>query len=1487
LPENDCYISMKRYVIYIVLLCLYVAGHAQQNCYFTHYAADNGLSQNTIMSIIQDRRGIMWFASWDGLNKFDGYTFKIYKSDPVTGVGISHNRINSIDEDKYGFLWLMSYDDKVHRFDPSTETFLHVPDTGEGENINITSVKVLPNGTVWLLSDNDGAVRVLTDGVSHDISVVCYGKTSAFVPAHTVNGVFCDSLGDEWILGNNGLGLIKHGSNNTESFFAEKEKKQAHYQKFNTACETAGGLYFGSGKGRVWRYFRQDDRFELLQTPSASDIVALVAISPDELFIATATDGFFIYNTADKVFTHHSPKQYKGYFDIPVKSVYMDKSSNIWFSQETPGKVLHYNIYSKVLKQESLYTEPAGANRGLPAFHIHEDVNGYTWVHPYGGGFSYYDHNQNRLVPFFNDPTSNDWRFSNKIHSAYSDRQGNLWMCTHSKGIEKISFYSSPFMLKTLAEMSNHESLANEVRALYEDSDSNLWVGLKDGYIRMYDKNNVDRGFLTREGRIAKQGTPAEGVFYTITEDSEHNMWFGAKGEGLLCAVKRGDRYELTRYKHDPDDIYSLSDNNIYSIHQDKNGRIWVATFGQGINYIEKTGNGAVRFINCRNNLKNYPVNRCYRTRFITSDDYGRIWVGTTVGVLTFNADFDNPSNIVFEHYTHQEDDPASLSNSDVIWITVTKQKEIYFATFGGGLDKYIPATDNNPPHFKSYSKENGLSSNILLSILEDDSSNLWICSENGISQFSITGEDFENYDRKNLNLHTRFNEAAAVKRYNGKYLFGASDGILYFKPDSVGKNNYIPPIILTRLQIKGKNIIPGVDNVIDEIIDDVPELTLSHRENIFSLQYAALDLVNPENIKYACMLEGFEDNWQYVEDRRVATYTNLAKGKYVFKVKSTNSDGVWVENTRTLPITVLPSFWETPFAYCIYVFVILLVIFVTVYILFTIFRLKHKVSVEQQISDVKLRFFTDISHELRTPLTLINGPVEHILEKNDLPADIREQLSTVKRNSDRMLNLVNQILDFRKIQNKRMKLRISYIDAVARIRKTMQYFELLAKENNIDFVFETERESLMLWVDEDKFDKILFNLISNAFKYTKPGKMIRVFLNDEEKTCIVGVQDQGIGIAENKRDSIFIRFENIADKNVFDLNSTGIGLSLVKELADMHKATISLDSKIGEGSVFKVEFLKGRAHYDRNTEFLVSDFDAAAGTLSDSGERQDFGDSLDADDIPENDAADKKQLMLLIEDNAELRGFMRTLFEPTFSVIEAADGEEGLTKSLQLIPDVIISDIMMPGINGLELTKYLRANFITSHVPVVLLTAKSTLDDRLEGLEYGADDYITKPFSSKYLKAKIENLLARRRKLQESFHANLMDNTSDKAAEPADSAETVSPNDRKFLDKLLALMEKNMDNGDLMVEELARELAMSRSVFFKKLKALTGLAPIEFIREIRIKRAAELILENEFNLTEISEMVGINDSRYFSKCFKAIFKMTPTEYKEQNLHKK
>ena len=1450
--------------------------HAQLHCTFTHYSLENGLSQNSVMDMVQDHEGLLWIATWDGVNRFDGYDFKVYKARPNNTVGWNSNRVDHVGVDKYGYVWCITYDNQAFRFNKQLETF-EDPFAGdtEEESMAFTDMKMLDNGTVWLLTDDNGGVRVTFDEQTGKTSYKAYLTAGGGRRGTAIHAVFLDSRQQEWLLTDNGLLRIDAASGNDFRYFADIATSKSTGEPFFCALEREDRLFFGSSEGRIWEYPQVGGMFEQHQLQWHDNVIALLSLSGGVEAAVTASSGVVTGSLVRHRFDYHPISTRLDLRQYPIRSVYKDSQDEIWMAVDKEGTVLHFNPQTQVTKTEQVAVEIEPAARSNPDFMVCEDVSGNLWVHPLGGGLSLFDREAGRLVPFHDEIGSSEWRFSNKLHSIMSDRQGNLWLGTHSKGLEKVTFFKNPFQLMQPLDC-HYDTSVNQVRSICEDNAHRLWVGTRDGKINVYTSGWQWLGHLTTDGRIAKNGTPIVGVAYRILQDSRGDMWIATKGYGVLHLQGEGLSYRMQHFAYHADDPDGLSSNSVYDILEDGKGRLWMITFDYGINYLERGPDGSYRFVNSRNRLKTYPIERCLKARSMMRDSQGYLWVATANGLLAFDENFTRPEDIRFHLFERMSGDRDGLGGNDIYALQLLRNGEVFVATFGGGLSRlkeFDPATGR--ARFQSFTMRDGLPTDVLYSLAEDEDGNLWIGSENGLSCMNEKEKRFENYLSRELGEDIIFEENTAVKMADGRLSFGSNRGILTFRPEQIHKNTYVPDIVFSDLKIAGQVMRPKANSPLPESVNSLSKLVLPHDHNTISFFYAALDMTYPENIRYAFRLEGFDKDWNHVGKQRVATYTNLPPGEYVFQVRSTNGANVWADNVRQLCLTIKPSFWETPVAYVLYVLIFLIVLTGGTYILFVIYRLKHEVSVEQQITNLKLRFFTNISHELRTPLTLIAGPLDHILKHSPLSDEVREQLQVVNRNTDRMLRLVNQILDFRKIQNNKMRLRVEQLDIVPFVRKVMDNFQTIAEEHRMDFLFESERPSLMLWVDADKVEKIIFNLLSNAFKYTQDGKSIRVFIHDKEKTVAVGVCDQGIGISKSRQASLFVRFESLLDNNIFTANSTGIGLSLVKELVEMHHATIEVDSKEGEGSSFIIEFPKGKDQYGEEVEFILSDevhLDGASYV-----EVPADGAAADGD---ENQPVEEHKIMLLVEDNLELRTFLRTIFSPAYRILEASDGQEGYEKALQFVPDIIISDIMMPRKDGIELVKELRNNLNTSHIPIVLLTAKTDMDTKLKGMELGVDSYITKPFSSTYLEARVENLLARRQRLQEFYCEHLMNRTTEEV--PQEAGDTMSPQDRKFMERLTALMEKNMDNGDLMVDDLVQELAVSRSVFFKKLKSLTGLAPIEFIKEMRVKRAAQLIETGDYNMTQIAYMVGINDPRYFSKCFKHRFGITPTEYKNK-----
>lgn len=550
------------------------------------------------------------------------------------------------------------------------------------------------------------------------------------------------------------------------------------------------------------------------------------------------------------------------------------------------------------------------------------------------------------------------------------------------------------------------------------------------------------------------------------------------------------------------------------------------------------------------------------------------------------------------------------------------------------------------------------------------------------------------------------------------------------------------------------------------------------------------------------------------------------------------------------------------------------------VYVLFYIYRLRHRVDMEQQLANIKLRFFTDISHELRTPLTLIGSPVAEVLENEPLSPTAREHLTLVRRNTERMLRLMNQILDFRKIQNQKMKLLVEETDLISLLQKVMDSFRLIAKEKNIDYQMKSPIESVYGWVDRDKFEKIFFNLLSNAFKYTPEGKAITIKVLPHNETIDIEVADEGIGIAAEKQRTLFQRFETLVKQNILQ-PSSGIGLSLVKEMVEIHHGTIQVDSQPGIGSRFTVTLPLRKQVFeeDAQVEFILNDIQTASAPTDEETKRQEDTETKEEFDSNLSEC----HSILVVEDNKELRTFLKNSLSEHYTVITAANGKEGLQHAIDDLPDLIISDVMMPVMDGLEMVKQIKENSAICHIPIIILSAKASLDDRIAGLEQGIDDYITKPFSATYLKTRIITLLRQRKSLQEMYMAQLTDSKNACISSGlTPSQPQITPYDEKFMQKVMEFMETQMDNSELTIDAFAEHLMLSRTIFYRKLKSIIGLTPVDFIREIRIKRAVQLIDSGEYNFSQIAYMTGFSDPKYFSKCFKKVMGVTPTEYKEK-----
>ena len=753
--------------------------------------------------------------------------------------------------------------------------------------------------------------------------------------------------------------------------------------------------------------------------------------------------------------------------------------------------------------------------------------------------------------------------------------------------------------------------------------------------------------------------------------------------------------------------------------------------------------------------------------------------------------------------------------------------------------------------------------------MLEDGEGNIWICFENYISKYRADRKGFDTYDSANLHTDLQITEAHPAIDQQGAMYIGTNQGVLRLRLYDLKKSSFVPRIVYAGVDIQNS------DGTVSNSVLAADSLVLGKKERNVTIAFSALDYTNSEALQYAYRLKGISDQWGYIGENHSIGFANLPSGDFVLEVKSTNGDGVWCDNITPLYIHIQPRFTETAWAWVLYVLIAIILILTVSGIIVYITNLKRKVTLEQQLTDLKLRFFTDISHELRTPLTLISGSIEEIVERGQLQKSGTENMQVARRNVNRMLRLVNQILDFRKIQGRKMKLSIEQGDVVALCRQVGENFTQLAHERSIHFRLIPETPEIRCYTDMDKLEKILFNLLSNAFKYTADGKSITMAVRMESGCLFVSVRDEGKGMDLRKIDNLFGRFETFGktDPN----RSTGIGLSLVKEFVDLLHGTIQPESIPGQGTVFTVTLPCTYEAYaaDSMAEFVLNDEVKFEYPVEVQLSRQE----------------EKERSILIIEDNDELRRFLAMILRDCYHVLEAGDGRQGLEIIGRELPDLIVSDVMMPEMDGIELLAAVKVNRDTSHIPVILLSAKASVDDRVRGLEYGADDYIAKPFNSAYLKARIESLIRQRSSLAAYYlGSSLKDSDKTEKKQPdvklEQVLESVPSFNNTFIQEVIRLVDENLQNPDFKIDDLAETMNMSRAVFYRKIKTFTGASPIDLVKEMRLKRALELLDADTYSLSEVAYQSGFSSPQYFSRVFKEQMQCTPNEYKRRKAMK-
>nr|WP_244828492.1 hybrid sensor histidine kinase/response regulator transcription factor [Carboxylicivirga sediminis] len=1070
------------------------------------------------------------------------------------------------------------------------------------------------------------------------------------------------------------------------------------------------------------------------------------------------------------------------------------------------------------------------------------------------------------IAYFSVDPGNTNSLCDNNVSCLYAERSNAVFVGTNGNGVNQLSVGQSCFTQYGVNELNDNSIDHFRVNAIYEDEEGFVWFGTRLGLNRLNKKNGIYERFNNAN---TKNTTPPKGVSYigettSFCRDSLGDLWIGTYGTGLYRYSYKDDRF----YHYQDEYGNDMPADRITDIILDAEKKLWIATHSAGISKVEsvdvKRNRLLVSYFKCDDNQVVGFAEQNVDNIFLDSKNH--LWFSQRdKGLYRLSVEDGTMS-----HYEHVPGDSTALSNNTVISICSDDSGDIWFGT-ARGLNKF----DIEDEYFTSFTMENGLPHNSICGVLSDDKNQIWLYTQRGIYRFNPITEVFESFIENTRIFHEDYTIDATFKSKDGKLFFGTmNNGCFEFYPDNVKDNLFVPSISITRFNVMSGMPAKQSDNLLKlDLQDDSVSVELNYQQNNLTIEFTAYAYHANLKLQLLYLMEGVDKEWHITNDRqKLIPYANLNPGKYTFKVRAVNQLNPVVYEEKQISIVIHPPFYATKLAYSFYVLLLLAIAYVLYRYILSRIRLRNDLRIER----MKLSLFTNISHEFRTPLTLIAGPLKKLRRNGKTMAEEERQYhySLMTKSVEKLMRMVNQILDTQKIDDQKMVLTTEKTDIVHLVKDVFENFNIIAHEKAISYSFKASIKSVICYCDKDKMEKILYNLLSNAFKYTPSKGSIDVKLDlEEEKDCVViYVQDSGRGIPDEQKKRIFERFHRIEDGIEHTTHGTGLGLSIVKTFVDMHKGEVTVRNNAKKGCTFIVKIpIIRQSHCDVE----IHDSYANAAVMNR------FDNSNEIRPVSENSYNKKKRkvlidvpLVLLVEDNDEVREFIEDHLTKSYRIITAANGKEGLEKALGAFPDLIVSDVMMPEMNGLELCRKLKMDIRTSHIPVILLTARSSIEEQIQGVECGADAYITKPFEPFYLEARIKNLIITRQKLRDTFSLGEHANVSKEFG-----MEMPNSLDAEFLKKAQDLVTTHLDDVNLTVPEFTRLMGVSNTVLYLKIKALTGLSANEFIRHVRLKKSIDLLESNSFTVSEISNMVGFNDPKYFSTCFKKAYGVSPSQY--------
>jgi len=1374
-----------------------------------HLTMTDGLSNNTIRAVLQDSRGFIWFSTLNGLNRYDGSDVKVIVPTNNGKTTLSDRRIKSVRQDKWGYLWIKTAADYVDCYDTEQGKFVDFAASGDTKK-HYRNAECLSNGT-WLWGD-EGCMRVTID--NGRFKTERFDKANGTLENEKVKEVVeCGK--DVWVATQRGLYRWSNG---------RMEKVDGDINAM-WVCASHGKSFFVTFNGAVWAHDGKRLRAigNIPNVKGAYDLPGQLTIG-DKWIIFTSTKTYQLdMNTYQLSLAPES-------ISMERARVATDNKGDYWLYNNT-GTVRWIERTTGLTHDFKLMTEGNIENIDQERYHVVQARNGIIWIATYGNGLFAYDTNTQRLQHFTADSNRQALIQSNRLLCVTEDRSGNIWVGTWLAGVSQIN----------VAESGIYESssLPGQVRMLATEPQG-LWIANTTG--KLFHTN----GTMKNVEAVDNDG----GNIYSLLRNANGTLWLGSRTKG----VRIGQKW----YSHNGSDKGSLSHNAVYAIVSDRKGRIWIGTLGGGVNLATPDGHGGYTFKHFLN--KAFGING---VRCLAIDKKGWVWAGTSDGLVVFDPDriINNPDD--FSTYNTAN---GKLRSNEVRSILCDRQGRMWVAETGEGF--CIATKGSNPSQltFKHYNNSDGLINSMVQAFAEDSHGRIWISTEYGLSCFTPKTESFRNFFFATTIEGNTFSENCAATMADGRIAFGTSGGIAIIDPKQVKNEARPATVTFTDMTVNGTRLSPNDEAYpMEKALPYAKEIKLKHGQNSFVIYFSTLEYSTESQTLYCYRLENYDKEWSTPSPLNFAAYKNMKAGTYYLHVKATGVDGTMGTEESVIRIVIAPPLWATPWAYAIYALIIAIGAYVAYRTLRKMDKLRTQVKVEEQLADYKLTFFTNISHEFRTPLTLIQAALERLQRTADNPQEHKQAMAMMEKSVGRMLRLINELLEFRKAEKGRLTLALEATDIVGLLKGVFDTFGDNAKSKGMDYRFDTQLSTYTMPIDRGKLDKIVFNLLSNAFKYTPAGGTVSLCAHKDNKrnVFVIKVKDNGVGIPKSRRKLLFTRF---ASGNA-SRNSIGIGLHLVNELVTVHKGTINYDENSGGGSVFTVCLPADGSAYEEK------DYLADSHVLLD-------GENKAKKSLEEKESTEKLPItpmndrtILVIEDDDDVRSLLVSELSAYATVVAKADGTSGYEYARANDVDLILCDVMMPGMDGFELTKRIKEDFDTSHIPVILLTALNAEESQLKGAQCGADTYITKPFSSRLLLTRVFKLIEQREKLKEKFSNDVT------AVRPFIST---TDKDKEFADRLTQVINANMTNSDFDVDEFASAMSLGRTILYRKVKGVTGYTPKEYLRIVRMKKAAELLLNPDVNVSEAAYAVGMSDPFYFSKCFKQQFGVSPSVYKKE-----